>query len=106
MGPFDVSRVAGREDTHMNPDYCKDTSNTTLNFHNGKLFSAWYNAGRVYRLDPLTLETEGEEDFAGGLDTSMNAHGKTDPRTGEFINYGYADFQPWLTYYVIGPTAR
>ena len=45
----------------MNPDYCKDTSNTTLNLHNGKLLSAWYNAGRVYRLNPLTLETEGEE---------------------------------------------
>jgi carotenoid cleavage dioxygenase len=33
----------------------------------------------------------------------MNAHGKVDVRTGEYINYGYADFQPWLTYYVIGP---
>jgi carotenoid cleavage dioxygenase-like enzyme len=106
MDKFDVARVAGREDVHMNADYCKDTSNTTLNFHNGKLLSAWYNAGRVYRLDPMTLETEGEEDFAGGLQTSMNAHGKTDPRTGEFINYGYADLQPWLTYYVIGPDGK
>ena len=101
-GPYDLSRVAGHEVESMNPDYCKDTSNTTLNFHNGRILSAWYNAGRVYSLDPLTLETQGEEDFAGGLDTPMNAHGKTDPRTGEFINYGYADFQPWLTYYVIG----
>jgi carotenoid cleavage dioxygenase len=36
----------------------------------------------------------------------MNAHGKTDPRTGEFINYGYADFQPWLTYYVISADGK
>jgi carotenoid cleavage dioxygenase len=101
MGPYDLSRVAGRELQSRNPDYCKDTSNTTLNLHNGKLLSAWYNAGGVSRLDPLTLETECEETFGGGLDTPMNAHGKVDARTGEFINYGYADFQPWLTYYVI-----
>ena len=106
MGPYDLSRVAGHEVESMNPDYCKDTSNTTLNFHNGKILSAWYNAGRVYTLDPLTLETEGEQDFCGGLDTPMNAHGKTDPRTGEFINYGYADFQPWLTYYVISADGK
>ncbi len=101
MARFDVARAAGREDVHMNSDYCKDTSNTTLNFHHGKLLSAWYNSGRVYRLDPLTLATEGVEDFGGGLRTSMNAHGKTCPRTGEFINYGYADLQPWLTYHVV-----
>ena len=106
MGPFDVAKVAGHEATQINPEYCKDTSNTTLNVFNGKLLSAWYNSGRVYRLNPLTLETEGEENFYGALDTSMNAHGKTDPRTGEFINYGYADFQPWLMYYVIGTDGK
>lgn len=106
MGPFDVSGVAGREDSQINPDYCKDTSNTTLNLFNGKLLTAWYNSGRPYRLDPLTLRTEAEEDFGGGLDTTLNAHGKTDPRTGEYINYGYADFQPWLTYYVVGPDGK
>ena len=106
MGPFDVAKVAGHEATQINPEYCKGTSNTTLNVFNGKLLSAWYNSGRVYRLNPLTLETEGEENFYGALDTSMNAHGKTDPRTGEFINYGYADFQPWLTYYVVGADGK
>jgi carotenoid cleavage dioxygenase len=106
MGPFDIARYAGRELDAMNPDYCKDTSNTTLNLHNGKLLSAWYNSGRVYRLDPLTLETEGEETFGGALHTSLNAHAKTDPRTGELIDYSYADFQPWLDYYVIAADGR
>ena len=99
-------RFAGRELQSQNPDYTKDTSNTTLNFHNGKLLSAWYNSGNVYGLDPLTLATLGEETFGGARDTTMNAHGKTDARTGEFINYGYADFQPWLTYYVIGADGK
>jgi hypothetical protein len=106
MGPYDISRVAGRESAAMNPDYCKDTANTTLNLHNGKLLAAWYNSGRVHALDPLTLETSGEETFHGGLDTSLNAHGKVDVRTNEYINYGYADFQSWLTYYVIGSDGR
>jgi carotenoid cleavage dioxygenase len=106
MGPFDITRIIGRETIAINPDYCKDTSNTTLNLHHGKLLSAWYNAGRVYRLDPLTLETEGEEDFGGALHTTMNAHAKTDPRTGELIDYDYGDFQSYLTYYVIGADGR
>jgi carotenoid cleavage dioxygenase len=103
MGPYDLAGIAGHEVDAMNPDYCKDTSNTTLNLHNGKLLSAWYNAGRIHALDPLTLETSGEESFGGGLDTPLNAHGKVDALTGEYINYGYADFQPWLTYYVFAP---
>ncbi|MEY4358079.1 MAG: hypothetical protein RL469_1405 [Pseudomonadota bacterium] len=102
MGPYDLRSIVGHEIDSQNVDYTKDTANTTLNLHNGKLLAAWYNSGRMHRLDALTLDTEGEENFLGALDTTMNAHGKTDPRTGEFINYGYADFQPWLTYYVIG----
>ena len=106
MGPFELTKTQGRESIAINPDYCKDTSNTTLNIHNGKILSAWYNAGRVYRLDPLTLETEGEETFGGGLHTTMNAHAKTDPRTGELISYDYGDFQSYLTYYVISKDGR
>ena len=95
-----------RSHVRMNAYYCKDTSNTTLNLHNGKLLSAWYNAGRVYRHGPAHARDGSRGDFAGGLDTPMNAHGKVDARTGEFINYGYADFQPWLTYYVISADGK
>lgn len=101
MGPFDLSRIVGHETTAANPDYCKDTANTTLNVHNGKIIALWYNAGRPYRLDPLTLETEREENYAGALTTTLNAHPKVDQRTGELIGYDYGDFQPYLTYYVI-----
>ena len=62
--------------------------------------------GRDYALDPLTLETVGEEKFGGAGDPTMNAHGKTDPRTGEYIDYGYGDFQRCLTYYVIGADGK
>ena len=106
MGPFDLSHVEGRGEGAFNPDYCKDTSNTTLNLHNGKILSQWYNSGRVYALDPLTLDTCGEETFGGGLDTTANAHPKVDPRTGEWIDYDYGDFKSYLTYYVVGADGK
>jgi carotenoid cleavage dioxygenase len=106
MGPYDLSRIAGREASADNTEYCKDTANTTLNLYNGKLLAAWYNSGSVYNLDPLTLETRGEENFGGTLESTLNAHGKVDVRTGEYINYGYTDFQPWLTYFVFGVDGR
>jgi carotenoid cleavage dioxygenase len=105
MGPFDLSRVGSGDDS-FNPDYCKDTSNTTLNFFNGRVLSQWYNAGRVHALDPLTLDTLGEEDFGGALGTTLNAHPKVDPRNGEYLDYDYGDFKSYLTYYVVGADGR
>jgi carotenoid cleavage dioxygenase-like enzyme len=106
MGPFDFARMREHQARTVNPDYCKDTANTTLNLHNGKIISLWYNAGRPYRLDPLTLETEGEETWDGALTTTMNAHPKVDPRTGELIDYDYGDFQSYLTYYVVSADGK
>lgn len=105
MGPFDLSRVA---DVHsaVNPDYCKDTSNTTLVHYRGRILSQWYNAGRVYALDPLTLDTLGQETFDGALDTTLNAHPKVDPRNGDYLDYDCGDFKPYFTYYVIGADGR
>lgn len=102
MGPFDTGRLAADGERLVNPDYCKDTANTTLALHNGKILAQWYNAGRVYALDPLTLENQGEETFGDSLDTTLNAHPKVDPRTGEYVAYDYGDFKSYLTYYVIG----
>ncbi|HET9693255.1 MAG TPA: carotenoid oxygenase family protein [Steroidobacteraceae bacterium] len=105
MGPFDVSRV-GDGAQAINPDYCKDTGNTTLVLHHGRILAQWYNAGRVHALDPLTLDTLGEEDFGGALDTTLNAHPKVDPRNGDYLDYDYGDFKSYLTYYVIGADGR
>ena len=103
MGPFELSRDGSRA---TNPDYCKDTSNTTLTWHNGRVLSNWYNAGRTYALDPLTLDTVADETFGGAVDATFNAHAKCDPRTGELINYDYGDFKSYLTYYVIGADGK
>ena len=37
----------------------KNTSNTDVTFHNGKLVTTWYLSGDMYHIDPFTLETLG-----------------------------------------------
>lgn len=105
MGPFDVQRMNDGSNS-MNPDYCKDTSNTTLTWHNGRVLSQWYNAGRTYALDPLTLDTVADETFNGQIETTLNAHAKWDPKTGELIDYDYGDFRSYLTYHVVGDDGK
>lgn len=70
------------------------------------------HAGRILALGEVglpwllddELETVGEYDFAGGLGTSMTAHPKMDPATGEMIFFGY-DFGPVnLRYHVADAT--
>jgi carotenoid cleavage dioxygenase-like enzyme len=101
MSRFDLSRFDDLERIN-NPDLSKDSSNTTLTWHNGRILSQWYNSGYTYGIDPLTLETKGKETFNGAVEGTMNAHAKFDPRTGELLDYDYGDFRSYLTYYVIG----
>ncbi|MGH2784634.1 MAG: carotenoid oxygenase family protein, partial [Actinomycetota bacterium] len=67
----------------------KDTANTTLTFHNGKLLAHWWLGGASYVIDVPSLETVGVEDFGGGLAGGMSAHPKVDPETGEMIFFDY-----------------
>lgn len=80
----------------------KDTANTTLTFHGGKLLAHWWLGGASYVIDLPTLETVGVTDFGGGLSGGMSAHPKVDPVTGEMIYFDYAPAPPYLTYGVIG----
>ncbi|MGH2784862.1 MAG: carotenoid oxygenase family protein [Actinomycetota bacterium] len=80
----------------------KDTANTTLTFHAGKLLAHWWLGGASYVIDVPSLETVGVEDFGGGLHGGMSAHPKVDPETGEMIFFDYGPTSPYLTYGVIG----
>ena len=72
---FQQEREAGRplwdgilnpfEPALERPD--KDTANTDLIMHNGKLLALWWLSGQPYALDPVTLETLGPENFKGSL---------------------------------------
>jgi len=72
------------------------------------------HAGRIFALVEssfptevtATLETVGVRDFDGKLTTSMTAHPKTCPTTGELHFFGYRFFPPFLTYHRLDAAGR
>lgn len=81
----------------------KDTANTDVITHAGRLYALWWLSGGVHELDPHTLDTIGPCDFAGTLPVSMNAHPKVDPATGEMVFTSYSMLPPYLHTGVVGP---
>jgi all-trans-8'-apo-beta-carotenal 15,15'-oxygenase len=82
-------------------------ANTGIVYHGGKLLALW-EGGRPYRLDPLTLDTIGPHSYEGKLGklNAFSAHGKIDPRTGRYYNFGVrATLRGFaLDLYAIGPS--
>jgi carotenoid cleavage dioxygenase-like enzyme len=67
----------------------RSASNTTPIFHAGKLL-ATKEDGRPNQIDPDTLETLGEYDFAGKLKSeTVTAHARIDHDTGSMYMFGY-----------------
>ncbi len=96
------------EPRNANPDdgsrlRLKDTANTDVVFHNGNLLALWYLAGAPHRVDPLSLETLGEEDWSGTRQTCVSAHAKVDQHTGEFLFFDYGPVPPYMSYGVVSP---
>lgn len=92
LGPFDFKLPLGP---------LKDTANTDLIAHDGKLLALWYESGQLYCLDPQTLDDKGIEDFGGAIEIPISAHSKPDPHTGDFIFFGYGDRPPYMRYGVV-----
>lgn len=114
-GGFEREREAGHalwrgiiEPTAENPSDAreKDTANTDLVFHAGRLLALWYRAGQPYALDPETLESLGTEDFGCTLRSEVSAHAKVDARSGELMFFDYGVKPPYLRYGVVGPDQR
>ena len=84
----------------------KDSANTDVIFHRGKVLATWYLCGTPYSLDPLSLETLGAEDFLETLVGDVMAHPKVDERTGELFWFDYGPKPPYMRYGVVGPQGR
>ncbi len=78
----------------------KDTANTDLVYHAGRLLALWWLGGEPYVVHLPDLSTTGIETYGGKLKT-LSAHPKVDPRTGEMMFFDYKPFPPYLTYGVI-----
>jgi carotenoid cleavage dioxygenase len=76
----------------------KDTSNTDVVFHGGRLLTMWYLAGDLYSVEPISLATVGQETFGGALKCRVSAHAKVDEKTGEFIFFDYGKTAPYMSY--------
>ena len=73
----------------------KNTANTDVKYHAGRLISMWYRAGMPYAVDPDTLETIGTSDFDGAV-MRLSAHSRPDARTGELIFFDYSLKAPYM----------
>jgi carotenoid cleavage dioxygenase len=77
----------------------KDASSTDVVVHAGKILSTFYQCGEAYRIDPVTLETEGVAGW-GPLD-GVSAHCKVDEATGELLFFNYSVHEPYMHYGVV-----
>lgn len=67
----------------------QNPANTNTIFHGGHLL-ALNEGGKPYKIDPSNLHTVGEFRYDGELGAShmFSAHGKIEPETGYYFNYG------------------
>jgi len=80
----------------------KDSSNTDVIVHAGRLVSLWYRAGAPYTLDPITLETTARDGWGADLPCTVSAHAKVDEHTEEVCFFDYGDTPPYMRYGVVG----
>jgi carotenoid cleavage dioxygenase-like enzyme len=87
----------------------RSAANTHTYWHGGKLFVLKEDS-LPYYVDPHTLETLGDWNFHGKYTaTTMSAHPKIDPVTGEMIAYGYEAkgiLTKDIAVYTINPAGR
>ncbi len=85
----------------------KDTANTDLVWHGGRLLALWWLGGVPYELATPSLQTVGPIDFGGTLRGGVASHPKVDPVTGELIFFDF-DVQraPYLRVGVASPDGR
>lgn len=85
----------------------KDTANTSIIYHNGKVLSLWWLGGQPYQIGLADLETTGPETFGNTLKCGVAAHPKVDPVTGEMVFFDFSQFEaPYLTHGVISADGK
>ena len=91
----------------VKPNGLKDTANTDLVVHNGRLYALWWQSGTPCELSTTDLSTVGEQTFGGKLTGGFSAHPKVDPRTGEMVFMDYSIVRPpYLRYGVVSATGE
>lgn len=84
----------------------KNTGNTDLVFHHGRLLALWWLGGKAHEIRLPDLETVGTYDFQGQLRRGIASHPKVDPISGELMFFDYSLRPPHLIYGVVSPDGR
>jgi carotenoid cleavage dioxygenase-like enzyme len=83
------------------PEPFKNTANTALVWHDGRLLALW-EGGEPHEIKVPGLETVGAYNYGGKLVSAFTAHPKVDAVTGEMMFFGYSLAQPpYLQYGVV-----
>lgn len=98
-GPTEPPQFENPPNNNFGP--FKNTANTGLISHAGKLLALWEGA-EPYEIKTPTLETVGPYDYGAKLASRVTAHPKVDPETGEMLFFGYAvTSKPHLQYSIV-----
>ncbi len=85
----------------------KNTGNTDLVFHGGKLLALWWLGGEPHALSARDLKTEGVWDFHGTAKAGCASHAKLCPATGDLMFFDYSAVRaPYMTYGVADASGR
>ncbi len=84
----------------------KDSANTDLVGHAGRVLALWYMSGDAYEVDPLTLATLGKQRAIAATGGHISAHAKADEITGDLMYFDYGNEAPYMHYGVVGPDGQ
>jgi carotenoid cleavage dioxygenase len=88
------------------PEPSKNTGNTALVWHDGRLLALW-EGGEPHEIKVPGLETVGPYTYGGKLVSAFTAHPKVDAATGEMMFFGYSLMQPpYLQYSVVSASGE
>jgi carotenoid cleavage dioxygenase-like enzyme len=94
------SGIRERPDFGRRGGVFKNTANTDVVFHHGRLLALWWLGGAPYAVRLPELETIGVDEVPGSP-ASIAAHPKADPRTGELVWFDFGAVPPYLSYGVL-----
>lgn len=106
-GLAESPKLARRADGWGARGRMKDSSSTDVAVHRGTALSSFYQCGDLYRLDPVTLETLGTENWGGRFPAEgVSAHAKVDEASGELLFFNYSTSEPYMRYGVVSPAGE
>ncbi len=80
----------------------KDAASTDVIVHAGVALASFYQCGRLWGLDPRTLDDLGPASWRGRVPAEgVSAHPKVDEHTGELLFFNYSRKAPYMHYGVV-----